>query len=170
VGAVIRSAFLALLLLSPAALAKNAAPGSEEAARALLSEFLKPGADAAALSAKLKPSKADYGAVFDADAAAKAEAAYGPVWDRGQMVIKGSPDQTEVKLARATTDELKMGTGAASAFPGGYKTAASFMKPGLTVYAFKFVKPGESLGMAFDGLVFVNGHFAIFPKPWRFLK
>ena len=44
------------------------------------------------------------------------------------------------------------------------------MKSGLTVYAFKFVKPGETLGMAFDGLVWVNGHFAIFPKPWRFLR
>ena len=29
------------------------------------------------------------------------------------------------------------------------------------------VKPGETLGMAFDGLAFVNGHWRIFPKPWR---
>ena len=31
------------------------------------------------------------------------------------------------------------------------------------------VLPGESLGMAFDGLVHVNGHWAWFPKPWRAL-
>ena len=44
---------------------------------------------------------------------------------------------------------------------------AAQIKPGLKVYRFKFVEPGEDLGMAFDGLVNVNGHWRIFPKPWR---
>ena len=156
--------------LASLAQAKSAAGGSQEAAQALLAQFVKPGANAAELSKKLAPTKADYAAVFTGDAAAKAEAAYSPVWERGQLVIQGKPDQTEVKLFRATTDELKAGTGNASAFPGGYKTAAPLMKSGLVVYAFKFVKPGDSLGMAYDGLIWVNNHFVIFPKPWRFLK
>jgi hypothetical protein len=162
--------WMVLLSAVPAFGKTVVADGSEGAARALLEQFLKPGANAAELSKKLAPTKADYAAVFEGDAAAKAEAAYGPAWERGQMVIQGKPDQTALILAKATTDDLKSGSGNASAFPGGYKTASPFMKPGLTIYAFKFVKPGETLGMAFDGLVWVNGHFAIFPKPWRFLK
>ena len=32
---------------------------------------------------------------------------------------------------------------------------------------FKFVKPGQTFGMAFDGLVYINGKWCIFPKPYR---
>ncbi|TMQ06352.1 MAG: hypothetical protein E6J91_38110 [Deltaproteobacteria bacterium] len=28
---------------------------------------------------------------------------------------------------------------------------------------------GEQLGMAYDGLIYVNNHWAWFPKPWRAL-
>ena len=37
----------------------------------------------------------------------------------------------------------------------------------MTWWRWKFTKPGEDLGMAYDGLVFVNGHWAWFPKPYR---
>ena len=46
---------------------------------------------------------------------------------------------------------------------------AGQLQSGVTLYRFKFVKPGEGLGMAFDGLVHVNGHWVIIPKPWRAL-
>ena len=46
-------------------------------------------------------------------------------------------------------------------------TTSSREKPGLTVYRWKYTKPGEPLGMAYDGLIYVNGHWAWFPKPWR---
>jgi len=157
-------------LIGCSSLAMAKPDGNEAAARALLQEFVKPGANVAELSKKLAPTKADYAAVFEGDAAAKAEAAYAPAWAGGQMVIAGKPDQTALLIFGSTTDELKAGTGNAKNFPGGYKTAAPQMKSGLTIYAFKFVAPGATLGMAFDGLVWVNGHFAIFPKPWRFLK
>ena len=39
-----------------------------------------------------------------------------------------------------------------------------------TFYRFKFVQPGQSLGLAFDGLVYVNGHFAFFPKLFSVLS
>jgi hypothetical protein len=46
------------------------------------------------------------------------------------------------------------------------KRVAEHLKPGLTLYRFKFVKPGETVGMAYDGLVHVNGHWVMLPKPW----
>jgi hypothetical protein len=145
-------------------------PGTEEGARQLLTDIRKEGA-AAEMTAKLKPTSADYKAVFEGDAAAKAEKGYEALWG-GQkaLVITADPANTELKLFKATTDDLKAGTSeAVSEFPGGYKQIAGQFKPGLTMYRWKYTKPGDSLGMAYDGLVYVNGHWAWFPKPWRVL-
>ena len=142
-------------------------PGTEAGARALLGEFMKNGADYAALSKPLQPTTADYQAVFEGDFAKTAEAAYAPAWSKGEMVVGRKPEQTELKLWSATTDDLKKWNDKAQPFPGGYKEAASKFKDGLTIYRFKFVQPGEDLGMAYDGLLYVNGQWRIFPKPWR---
>ncbi|MBP7950618.1 MAG: hypothetical protein KA004_13275 [Verrucomicrobiales bacterium] len=69
--------------------------------------------------------------------------------------MEGRPEQSEV-LVRGP-DEL----------PGGYKEAVSHLAKGLRIYGFKYVKPGESSGMAFDGLVKVDGRWVIIPKMWR---
>ena len=53
--------------------------------------------------------------------------------------------------------------------PGGWKLVGPFIKPGLTFYRGKFVKPGERLGMSYDGLVHVNGRWVWVPKPYKFL-
>lgn len=144
-------------------------PGTEEGARQLLTELMKPGADSVKLTLELKPTTADYEAVFATkEMAQKAEAGYGKLWDViSRDPIKPKEGQTELKLWKATTEELKEGKGDAPNFPGGYARAAAHLKPGLTIYRWKFVRPGETLGMAYDGLVFVNGHWVVMPKPWR---
>lgn len=143
---------------------KNADPTS------LLKEFLKPGADHAALSKQLRPTTADYASVFEPEVAAKAEALYGPAWDAGQLVVAPKPGQSELKLFSTTSDEMKSWTGSAAEFPGGWKQVAPKLKPGLKIYRFKFVEPGKDLGMAFDGLIYVNGNWRVFPKPWRAIE
>lgn len=145
-------------------------PGTEAGAMSLLKEFTKPGADTAALSKQLRPAASDYAAVFDADSATKVAAVYDPAWAAGQLVVAPKTGQTEVKLFAASSEEMKSWTGNAAEFPGGWKTAAAKLKPGLTIYRFKFVEPGQDLGMAFDGLIYVNGNWRIFPKPWRALE
>ena len=143
---------------------------SEAGAKALLSEFLAPGADHAKLSAALAPTAGNYAAAFVGDAATKAEAGYKQAWEDGRMVLKPNAGQTELLLWKATTEELNAGTGDAKQFPGGYQEIAKHLKPGVTWYRFKFVEPGETLGMAFDGLACINGRWTIFPKPWRVLR
>ncbi len=144
-------------------------PATEEGAKNMLKEFAKPGVDTAALTKPLRPTKADYEAVFDAEFAAKAAALYDPAWDGGKMVITtNDPLRTEVKLYPATSDEVKNWTGAAAKdFAGGWKDVAPHLKPGVKIYRFDFVKPGETVGMVYEGLVNVNGNWRIFPKPWR---
>jgi len=160
----------AAVAMTASPLAAETFPGTDDGAKKLADAFLKPGADCAALSKQLRPTAADYAAVFDGDFGTKVAAAWDPAWDAGQMVMAPKPGQTEVKISSATTEELKAGTGNASELAGGWKDAAAKMKPGLKVYRFHFLEPGKTAGMSFDGLIYVNGNWRVFPKPWRALK
>ena len=145
-------------------------PGTDDGANKLAKEFLKPGADCAALSKQLRPTAADYAAVFDGDFGTKVAAVWNPMWDAGQMVMAPKAGQTEVKISSATTEELKAGTGQANELAGGWKEVAPKMKPGLKVYRLHFLEPGKTAGMSFDGLIYVNGNWRVFAKPWRALE
>jgi hypothetical protein len=144
-------------------------PGTDEGANKLAKEFLKPGADCAALSKQMRPTAADYAAVFEGDFGVKVAAAWDAAWDAGQMVMTPKPGQTEMKVSSATTEELKAGTGNANELAGGWKQVAPKMKLGLKIYRFHFLEPGKTAGMSYDGLIYVNGNWRVFPKPWRAL-
>lgn len=143
--------------------------GTQDEARQLLEELARPKADWVGMSKRLRPSPADLSAIFVGEAVAKASAEYDKLWQSGKAVVEHAPDQTDLKLFSATVEELAKGEGDAKEFPGGYKKAIASFKPGLTIYAWRFVRPGEKIGTAYDGLVFVNGHFVWLPKPWRFV-
>jgi hypothetical protein len=151
---------------------KKAAPAataelSEDQLRAALEAFQKPGVDAKALTEQFRPTHEDFLAVFDPAAASKAEAFFASTWSREQITAK--PDETDLKLHHATTDELLAGAPPSNEFPLGWRTTAKWLKKGLTFYAWRFAKPGDK-GTLFDGIVAVNGHFAWFPKIWNAVK
>ena len=154
----------------PAPVVKVDFPGTAEGARALLGAFVVEGADVAALSRALRPQPVDYAAVFVGEAAKKAQGAYAPAWDANAMRVEADPGQTEVQLWSATGAELAAQTGDAAEFPGGYRDIAAQLGPDVAFYRFRFVRPGETAGRAFDGLVHVNGRWVIFPKPYRALR
>lgn len=144
-------------------------PGTEEGAKALVETFLADGAKAKAITDALRPNPKDYAAVFSADADA-IKAKYDAMWDGGEMVIGRDTNQTEVVVWSSSSEGFSnMLDGDSKYFPGGYQKAAASLKPGLTFYRFKFVAPGEELGMGWDGLVYLDDHWAFFPKPWRAL-
>jgi hypothetical protein len=136
----------------------------------VLSALAKPGADQAALTNALRPKPEDYAAVFVGDSADKMKTAMDQLWDSGKLAIKPKPEQTEVKAFGVAQKQLATGEGHATHCPGGYKKIADKIKPSVVVYCARFVKPGEKLGLSVDGLVYVNNHWAIFPKPFRVLK
>jgi len=149
---------------------KNAAilQGNEDGAQALLKQFVSPSADHAALTRSLRPTTSDYKTLFDAQTAAKVEAAQAKDWDSGKAVIKPAKDsQTEIKIWSATGSDLAKGTGNAKEFPGGYKKVAKHLSQSQLFFRFKFVEAGQDKGTAYDGLAFVNGHWVITPKPWK---
>lgn len=141
--------------------------GNEEGAQALLKQFVAPDADHAALTRSLRPTTADYKALFDAAAAAKIEATQAKEWNSGKAVIKPKPNQTEIKIWSATGAEIASGKPNAKEFPGGYKKLGKHLAAAVTFFRFKFVESGKDVGTAYDGLAFVNGHWVIAPKPWK---
>ena len=148
-----------------AAGAAGAYPGTREGAEKLLKALMKPGGDLE-LTKALQPKSEDYAAVFEGEVAKKEEDGYKELWAKIEP-IAAKDGQTELLLFSATSEELKSGADAAKEFPGGYAKVGPHLKPGFTWYRFKFVKPNKTSNMAFDGLVHVNGHWALFPKPWR---
>jgi hypothetical protein len=74
-------------------------------------------------------------------------------------------EQTEIQVIASTTDLLK--TGQDQSLPGGYSQTAARYRSGLNFYAFRYAKPGESLGMRYDVCVYVNGRLVFIPKIWR---
>jgi hypothetical protein len=163
---------LLVTLLPVGAACKSKAPATDDAAKKMLSKFLEKGADRAKLSLALKPQDGDYARVFkDKAMAEKAKTVYQGLWKMvKRRPIAPNEGQTELLLWSATTDELKDRKGNASKFPGGYRMAAKHLESGLRVWRFKFVKPGKTLGMAFDGLYNIDGRWVLMPKPWRITR
>lgn len=143
-----------------------ASAGNEDGAKTLLAQFLAPDADAVALTRSLRPTSADYKAMFDETSATKIETGQAKDWDSGKAAIKPGAGQTEVKIVSATGADLAAGKGNAKEFPKEYKKFGKHLVQTATFFRFKFTKPGEDTGTAYDGLAFVNGHWCISPKPW----
>lgn len=140
-------------------------------ANTFLTNFLSPSADHRGLTKMLRPSETDYHVVFiDTEFAKKLKAAHDPMWESGTAAIAPKSGQTKLLIWSATIAQLRDGSGSARYFPGGYSKVSSKFSDWVTVICWKFVKPGETIGMAYNGLIRVNGQWRFFPKPWRVLE
>jgi len=153
---------------------KVEAKGTMDEAKTLVAKFLVKGADYTALSKDLRPTKEDAKAIFikEEDATKAFEYVDNMFGDMIQDKdgIKPEEGQTESIVKSATGKDFKEKKGDAEEFPGGYKDLAPRLKDDVTFYLFKFVKKGETSGMRYEGLVFVNNHWVIFPKLYRAFK
>ena len=85
-------------------------------------------------------------------------------------VIQPKPEHKQLLTTFTTTGHLKAGDPVLDEFPGGYKDVLDYFVADVPIGRFKFVEPGETLGLAFDGLIFVNNRWVFMPKPWRALE
>ncbi|WP_238006879.1 hypothetical protein KZZ52_24870 [Dactylosporangium sp. AC04546] len=156
---------------SSSAASKRAAFPKGEAGAKALTEALR-SADGPETVKTLQPTAADYAAVFTDDLAGKAESFYKTKLWNGEKIDMGvSAAQTDLKLFQATTDDIRKWTPAVKRdFPGGYEQLGPHLKPGLTVYRWKYTEPGADSGRAYEGLVFVNDHWIWVPKAWEILE
>lgn len=110
-------------------------------------------------AAGLKPGAAQIAAIAATpEAAAKltayVESVYAEIPTEGSAAKEG---QTEIIVRGPALSEL----------PGGYAQQAEHFKPGVKFYGFKYVQPGETIGMSYDGLFEVDGQWYFIPKAWR---
>ena len=153
---------------SPPAAPPAATPGSEAEAHALLSAFLEPGADLRALTQAVLPTEAEVRAVYADPLATALWASYQEQMGPG-TAFGPKPDQDDIIVVHTTTRALFEQKPVLDKFPGGYKDVLQYFKIDVPIVRFKFVKQGETLGLAFDGLIYVNGRWVIMPKPWHSL-
>lgn len=154
--------------------AQSAAPPPSRAelyqrAYALLSQPLATPTESLQLVLGLRPQPQDYALVFTPEAAPIAQAHYESLYAVPRPLSR-SPHQTELRLWLVSSDELRDRAPSASQFPGGYADIAHLLLPGVVWAHWKYVEPGSSSGMAYDGLAYVTGRWVFFPKPFRVLS
>jgi len=119
------------------------------------------------LSALIRPRDEDWARVFLSPWDVQAREGYAGLWSQSAHPFN-KPGQTQVLAAAAQAVMLTVDNPLSSKFPGGYRRVADKLHPDRIWAIFKYVVPGERLGMAWDGLVRVDeGRWAWFPKPWR---
>lgn len=122
----------------------------------------------AALEA-VKPRAEDYAKAFIGEAAEKAREAYAAIWEPTPDMRYPDAAQTVLDCDIAPAGMLAYDNELSYRFPGGYRSIAHLLDPHRVWVRWKFTRPGESAGMAYDGLVWLDDHWAWFPKPYRAL-
>ena len=151
----------AVLPIARLASAQEGFPPTERGARAVAAQFLaSSGADQRAAMKRLRPTQADYLAVYKEPVAGALEAANDRHWEKGETL----------RVSAQRTDDLIDSKPVLSEFPGGYRRVLPYLKRGIPIARFKYVEPGKTTGLAVDGLVHVNGRWVFMPKPWTVVK
>jgi hypothetical protein len=118
------------------------------------------------MTMQLAPRPGDVDLVFAPSVAEQVEVAYQRVWEKG-IVMGPNHGQTQVIVAACAAGMLADEKDPAAAkFPGGYRRIAHLLRPEVIWFAWKFVEPGRTSGMAYNGLVRIDNRFVWFPKPW----
>lgn len=141
-----------------------------DAALATLLPFADPANRGAlpAMTDALRPAEPDYARVFVPDVAEVAQLRYAVAW-AAAPVIDPSPQQVELRVHVAPAALLTSENDLSREFPAGYRRIAHLLLPDRLWVRWRYMAPGQAAGAAYDGLVWLDDHFAWFPKPWRFL-
>jgi hypothetical protein len=150
----------------PAASPPSSAP--KESARDLLRMVCAPGPNQTKATLQLRPTRSDYARAFTEPAATRLYEGQRAMWTSEMVLSK--PDQTEALLTFGDTNDFIDGTPNAEQFAGGWKSVRKDLKRDVPVIRFKCVRPGETIGMAYDGLFYVDGRWVLMPAPWRLLQ
>lgn len=147
-------------------------PGSAADAKRVLQRLFRRETARAELL-RLRPSSKDYRAVYQEPFAKHLEEALAPGWERvrngGELLddesVLSDPED-DIVYVRAEKSE-NIGS-AESQLPVGYRSVARAVKPGLVIFAYSFTRLGWLGGIGMDGLIHVNGHWVLIPRPWTF--
>ena len=106
--------------------------------------------------------------MFRGDAATQARRGYASLWSNPPKTL-GNPNQTRIKAYATEADAFLTDNEFSREFPGGYRGIATHLQPDKIWIVWRLYEAGGQHGMTYDGLVWMQGRFAWFPKPWRML-
>jgi hypothetical protein len=91
----------------------------------------------------------------------------------GGILSPGKPERTEIRVHRATTEEIAAydkGGVAFKEFPGGMRRfAEKVAAPGTTWAVVEFVEPGQDSGMKFTCFTRLGDRWIFLAKPWNLI-
>lgn len=119
--------------------------------------------------ATLRPRDDDYSKVFRGPSAERARQAYESLWSRGLNMDFPTSSQSEILCHVAPAGMFAERNELSNPFPAGYFTIAEQLNPHRIWVTWQYRRPGDSAGLAYDGLVWVDDHWSWFPKPYRYL-
>ena len=119
---------------------------------------------ASLIKSELEPSREDFAAVFLPSAAQKAYAEYQSLWANPPPSLM-RPTDVEIRVVSLFAQHIVD----SGEFPGGYRKVAHLLVRDQIWCRFKFLGPGGSDELSYDGLVVCGERWAWFPKPWRVL-
>jgi hypothetical protein len=121
------------------------------------------------LVGELRPRPDDYAKAFTPDAEATAREAYEAMWATPPRLAAVS-SSAELQCHVAPAGMLGFDNLLSRPFPGGYQAIAPLLQPERVWVAWKVTEPGETAGIAYDGLVWIDDHWTWFPRPHRVLR
>jgi hypothetical protein len=118
------------------------------------------------LVARLRPRAEDYERVFQPESVEIARRGCEELWQTGfQVQVPAS--QSEIHISVVPAGMFSGDNEMSRCFPEGYRRIARQLQPQRVWVAWEYFKPGETSGLAFDGLVWCDDHWSWFPKPFR---
>jgi len=139
-----------------------------QAAYPLLAAFIG-AANPAELSAALRPSDADYAAVFGPELVDQAREKYGALWSAGSLHITVPRDMENVLIAACTAGGMSFPNQHSRHFHPRMAALSEKLVRRRTWLTWKYLRPGEEKGQLYDGLVWIDDHWAWFPHTWEVL-
>ena len=136
-------------------------------ARPLLLALLGP--DRFEAHVRLVPHMPEYEQAFTGEIAGDIRRAYefSPITPQESYA---KPGQTELRIGGALAENLATDPAANAFIANGWKRFLPHLVPGRMWLGWRYVVPGQALGMAYDGLVRVDKRWVWIPKPWRALR
>lgn len=133
----------------------------------LLARFADPSTDRAALVAELMPRSGDFAKAFRADIAPQVEQAFAALMQSGLPEIDPQPGQTQVSVHACPAGFLGQKNPLSAPFPSEYASLAPYLIRKRVWLVWHYTQPGATDGITYNGLVFLDDHWAWFPKPYQ---
>ncbi|MGE5155112.1 MAG: Imm49 family immunity protein [Bdellovibrio bacteriovorus] len=115
----------------------------------------------------LMPREGDYALAFTGEAVAAARRFFADWWQQQGEKPAGIDPSARIDVHLCPAGLLGDDNALSRPFPSGYRQIADWLDPHRIWVAWRYVAPGASGGIAMNGLVWLDDHFAWFPKPWR---